>query len=131
MMNNNCKILDYPVRIESEFITALYPDVEDELKKIFEKSGQKSKFAQQLKQRIKYLEENKEKCILHKEWFENYTDMEWLYSLRVKGQFHNFRMYFIFKDNQAIILHAFLEKRKSDIDKAKKIAFNRRKTLYN
>lgn len=125
MINQDCKILEYPSRFDSEYILAMYPEVEDEMMRIYEKTGRKDKLAAQLSVRIRYLEEKKKECILHREWFENYTGMEWLYCLKIKDRFHNFRIYFIFDDDKAVFLHAFVEKNKSDINKAKSVAEQR------
>lgn len=109
----------------------MYPEVEEEMMKIYERSGSKAKFASQLSKRIEYLEDKKEKCVFHCEWFENYTGEEWLYCLKIKGTFHNFRMYFVFYNNKAVFLHAFVEKKKSDIKKAKKVVEARYEMLKN
>lgn len=125
------KRLGYPAKIGSEYIVAMYPEVEDEMIKIYERSGEKNYFIGQLKQRIKYLEEKKKNCILHRNWFENYKGEDWLYCLIIKDK-QNFRMYFVFHNNKAVLLHAFVERRDtSDIRRAKKIAKERYEIIKN
>lgn len=123
--------LDYPWKIESDFILALYPEIRDELKRILEKSGSKNIIISQLKQRINYLEEYKDNCVFHKQWFENYKTIDWLYAVKVKSRDLNLRIYFSFVHNHAVFLHAFVEKSKSDLAKAKGVAAERYKLIEN
>lgn len=119
------KILNYPMRVESEFITALHPVVEDELKEILRRSGSEKRIKRHLKQRLKHLEDSKEKCILHRQWFERYANEEWLYAVRIIDRDLNLRIYFAFINGRAVLLHAFLERSSSDIRGAKEVARDR------
>lgn len=131
MSNNKILNLNYPLSIKSDFIAALYPSVENELKTIIEKSGQKKVLIAQLKQRLDYLENYKEKCVLHNQWFENYKKNDWLYCLKVKNRDVNLRIYFSFIADYAIFLHAFTETAKADLEKAKKKAAERYDLIKN
>lgn len=119
------KILNYPMRVESEFITALHPVVEDELKAILKKSGSEDRIKRLLEQRLKHLENSKENCILHRQWFERYANEEWLYALRITDRDLNLRIYFSFINGKAVFLHAFLKRSNSDMREAKEVARGR------
>lgn len=123
--------LDYPWKIKSDFILAIHPEVRNELKRILGKSGSKNIIISQLKQRIDYLEEYKNNCAFHKQWFENYKTIDWLYAVRVKSKDLNLRIYFSFIENHAIFLHAFVEKSKSDLERAKSVATERYNLIKN
>ncbi len=103
----------YPAAFNSNLIRE-HPDYESELKKIIEKSGAKAKFWGLYKQRLMFLDEERELCSQRKKWFEllKYADEE-LYSMRLEFE-KNIRILFAFVEyagtQYAILLYPFQEK---------------------
>ena len=121
-------IIKYP---EKHGIQNVYVEInfEENLKDIIECSGNKQKFAALYKQRLKYLDENLEKCILYNEWFEKLVDADPFYSMRFNKFSGNPRILFCFTKHFgkkiAILCHCFCEKKGSkDYARNIKIAKN-------
>jgi|LSQX01.1.fsa_nt_gb hypothetical protein len=114
------KIISYPSLIDSKYIKTHW-DFEDDLKNILDRSGSREDFSGKYKQRLKYLEESKEQCILRKAWFENLKQENVLYAMRFDRSQKNIRILFVFisSGNQkfAVLLHAFEEKEAKKLSK--------------
>jgi len=57
------RVISYPSKIASKYIKTHW-DFEDDLKDILERSGSREDISGKYRQRLKYLEESKEQCIL-------------------------------------------------------------------
>lgn len=104
--------LNYPEKYNSGYVLSCEPPFTEELSDIIERSGEKIKFKNKFRQRLNYLTDNKDKCILHEKWFEELKHIKTkyrLYSLRVKDKL-NTRVLFIITKHNAIFLLAFQER---------------------
>ena len=54
---------------------------ENDLKDILERSGQKNDFIGKYKQRLRFLDDRRDKCILKHDWFEELKRADGLYSM--------------------------------------------------
>lgn len=115
-------------------------DYEGDLKNILERSGFRDDFSGKYKQRLKYLEEKKERCTQRKAWFEKLRRVNNLYSMKFDKSQKNIRILFAFVDfdkrKYVVLLHAFEEKdnkkqSKYSYDKAIPIAIKRFKEVMN
>lgn len=116
----------YPTTYESPFIV-VYPDFENEFKRILNRSGKKSRISQLYKQRLRFLDEKKVHCISHPAWFEALTGSNCnhkLYSMKIKDTL-NIRALFIICKNKAILLTLFTETSENSYDIATSIAKKR------
>ncbi len=103
----------YPKEYKSGYIKE-HPKYKGELKDLIERSGFKDKFWNLYKNKLRWLEKERENCIERDNWFEllKYADGN-IYSMIFKTQ-KNIRILFGFVDlmgNQhAVLLHPFEEK---------------------
>lgn len=104
----------YPEKFNSKYIVT-HPACESDLKGILEKSGLNARFISIFKNRLRFLEDRKEQCILRDGWFENLKRADEINVIRFdKTIDKNIRILFAFiKCNgaqYAILLYAFEEK---------------------
>ncbi len=103
----------YPFKFDSIKIKAHW-DFEDDLKSMLERSGFRDDFSGKYKQRLKYLEESKEKCIQRSAWFEKLKKADGLYAIKFDKSQKNIRILFAFinfkGEKYAILLYGFEEK---------------------
>ncbi len=124
----------YPEEFKSSYIKE-HSEYENDLRKLIERSGFKEKFSGLYKQRLEYLEERQELCILRKNWFEllKHVDGE-LYVAKFKAQ-KNLRIIFCFIEyigtKNVLLLCPFEEKEegksKDSYRAAIKIALSRKR----
>lgn len=104
------KIL-YPEEFASEYIYC-YPSLNEELKDILEKSGEKGQFTRKYRRALEFLERLRRNCIYQKT-FEKLRDVENLYSIRLLNGL-NARIlfsFFIWRDKEIVVLlYCFSEK---------------------
>ncbi|OLN33080.1 hypothetical protein [Desulfosporosinus metallidurans] len=112
MMNRMGNIL-YPEVFNSKYIRTHF-EFEVDLTNMLERSGQKADFWGKYKQRLRFLDERKEKCVLKSDWFEELRQAEGLYSMIFDKSQKNIRILFAFieynKVKYALLLCAFEEK---------------------
>jgi hypothetical protein len=127
----------YPIKFHSTQIY-YHQKFEKELQNILEESGYKEKFIPLFYQRLKYLEETQERCIIKSDWFEVLKGSNELYSMKFKGM-KNIRIIFMFTMreslNLVILLCGFEEKNaasnsKTGYKRAIKIAGQRREEIF-
>lgn len=127
----------YPIKFHSTKIY-YHQKFEEELQNILEESGYKEKFIPLFYQRLKYLEETREKCIIKSDWFEILKGSNKLHSMKFKGM-KNIRIIFMFAEreriNLIILLGGFEEKdaannSKTGYKRAIKIAGQRREEIF-
>ena len=132
-------IIHYPFKLDHKYIKAHWA-FEDDLRNILEKSGSKEDISGKFKQRLKYLEETKEKCSLRKAWFERLKQADVLYAMRFDRSQKNIRILFAFissgKQQYAVLLHGFEEKESKKLskfgyDKAISVALKRYEEVIN
>jgi len=79
-----------------------------------ERSGFKDDFRGKYKQRLKFLDERQEKCILKKDWFEELKQTNGLYAMKFNKSQKNIRILFTFikykEIRYVLLLNAFEEK---------------------
>lgn len=111
-MNRIGKIL-YPEAFNSKYIRTHF-DFESDLTNMLERSGLKADFLGKYKQRLRFLDERKEKSILKQDWFEELKQADELYVMRFDKSQKNIRILFSFieynKVKYALLLCAFEEK---------------------
>lgn len=111
-MNRIGNIL-YPEVFNAKYIRTHF-DFEVDLTDILERSGLKADFWGKYKQRLRFLDERKEKCVLKSDWFEELRQAEGLYSMIFDKSQKNIRILFAFieynKVKSALLLCAFEEK---------------------
>jgi hypothetical protein len=114
MMNRMGNIL-YPEVFNAKYIRT-HLDFEADLTNMLERSGQKADFLGKYKQRLRILDERKEKCVLKSDWFEELRQAEGLYSMKFDKSQKNIRILFAFieyhKVKYALLLCVFQEKDK-------------------
>lgn len=104
----------YPEEFRSSYIRE-HLKYENDLRELIERSGFREKFSGLYKQRLKYLEERHELCILKSDWFEllKHVDGE-LYVAKFKAQ-KNIRIIFCFIEylgtKSVLLLYPFEEKK--------------------
>ena len=103
----------YPEVFNAKYIRTHF-DFEIDLTNMLERSGQKADFLGKYKQRLRFLDDRKEKCVLKSDWFEELKQADGLYSMIFDKSQKNIRMLFTFieykKVNYALLLCAFQEK---------------------
>lgn len=70
----------YPEAFKAKYIRT-HGDFENDLKDILERSGQKNDFIGKYKQRLRFLDDRRDKCILKHDWFEELKRADGLYSM--------------------------------------------------
>lgn len=132
-------VIHYPFILDNKYIKAHW-EFEDDLRNILERSGSKEDISGKFKQRLKYLEEAKEQCILRKAWFEKLKQADVLYAMRFDRSQKNIRILFSFisygKQQYAVLLHGFEEKETKKLsrfgyDKAIIVALKRYEEVVN
>lgn len=118
--------IDYPEEFRSAYIKCL-PDLNTDLRKILETSGDRVAYGVFAVERYRFLEAQKNRCVFHKKWFESYGKYKGLtlFAIRFANTRHNIRIVFIFRNDKALLLHAFMERGNDDIERAKEIAYRR------
>lgn len=117
----------YPNKYKNTYIVVYPNEFEEEFINILEKSGAKSKISRKYNQRLRFLDEYKQQCIQHIEWFELLHKTKYkypLYSMKIKDTL-NIRILFIICQNNAILLTAFTETNNNSYIEAVKIAKER------
>jgi hypothetical protein len=103
----------YPDVFNGKYILTHW-DFEDDLKGILERSGRKADFWGKYKQRLRFLDERRTRCIQRSNWFEDLKHTEELYSMLFDRNEKNIRILFCFityqKVQHALLLYAFEEK---------------------
>lgn len=103
----------YPEAFNSNYICTHF-DFESDLTNLLERSGLKADFWGKYKQRLRFLDERKEKCVLKSDWFEELKQADGLYSMIFDKSQKNIRILFTFirynKVKYALLLCAFEEK---------------------
>lgn len=111
-MNRMGNIL-YPEVFNAKYIRTHF-DFEVDLTNMLERSGQRADFWGKYKQRLRFLDERKEKCVLKSDWFEELRQAKGLYSMIFDKSQKNIRILFAFieynKVKYALLLCAFEEK---------------------
>ena len=111
-MNRLGKIL-YPEVFNMKCIKTHW-DFEKDLRNILERSGHKADFWGKYKQRLQFLDNRQEECILKHDWFEKLIQAEGIYSMKFNKSQKNIRILFTFieynKLKYALLLYAFEEK---------------------
>lgn len=112
MMNRTGNIL-YPEVFNAKYIRTHF-DFEVDLANMLERSGQKADFLGKYRQRLRFLDDRKEKCVLKSDWFEELKQADGLYSMIFDKSQKNIRIIFTFihykKVKYALLLCAFQEK---------------------
>jgi len=112
MMNRMGNIL-YPEAFNANYIRA-HLNFEIDLTSMLDRSGQKADFWGKYKQRLRFLDERKEKCVLKHDWFEELRQADGLYSMKFDKSQKNIRILFAFIEynnvKYALLLSAFEEK---------------------
>ena len=104
----------YPEEFRSSYIKE-HPKYENDLRELIERSGFRDKFRGLYRQRLKYLEERRKRCVLRENWFEllKHIDGE-LCVIKFKTQ-KNIRILFCFIEYPemecAVLLYPFKEKK--------------------
>ncbi len=126
-MKKDICCISYPSVYKSEYIKAYYK-LDEELNDLVASSGQERKFDGQYRQRLRYLEEEKEKSIFRTKWFESLKGIRDINGIRFLNVL-NIRILFTFieidGENQVILLTAFMEKSKKDYKGPSSIALKR------
>ena len=105
---------------------------EDDLRKLYEKSGNKAKLISGLEKRMKYLQENGPLAVKHEEWFDRLTSANGeLYEMRFSKMKNlgNLRIIYCFLKGDICLLHVFQERKDSDTDLAIKVSLERKRGL--
>jgi hypothetical protein len=106
------KIL-YPEEFKAKYIRTHW-DFENDLQNVLERSGFKDDFRGKYKQRLKFLDERQEKCILKNDWFEELKQTNGLYAMKFNKSQKNIRILFTFIKYKgiryALLLNVFEEK---------------------
>ncbi|MCR4442712.1 MAG: hypothetical protein QHH10_11170 [Peptococcaceae bacterium] len=109
----NIKNIVYPEEFRSGYIKEHW-DYKKDLEDILEKSGLINSFSGVYKQRLKWLEENKEDSIKRNKWFEKLKRAPDLYSMKFERTAKNIRILYAFvsygKEIKAVLLYPFEEK---------------------
>ncbi len=103
----------YPEAFKAKYIKTHW-DFEDDLQDILERSGQKADFWGKYRQRLQFLDDRQNACILRSDWFEKLKQADGLYSMKFNKSQKNIRILFTFieynKLKCALLLYAFEEK---------------------
>ncbi len=103
----------YPEAFNSKHIRT-HRDFEDDLKAILERSGNKAEFCGRYKQRLRFLDERYERCVLKRDWFEKLRHADGLFSMKFNKVQKNIRIIFTFVEYKgvkyALLLYVFEEK---------------------
>ncbi|MDD3894779.1 MAG: hypothetical protein PHU36_07155 [Syntrophomonadaceae bacterium] len=117
----------YPEVFKAKYIMTHW-DFENDLKDVLERSGQKNDFIGKYKQRLRFLDDRRDKCILKHDWFEELKQADGLYSIKFNNTQKNIRIIFTFieynEHKYALLLSAFAEK-----DKKKMSQYSYRKHI--
>lgn len=118
--------IDYPLEHVSEYIKRIR-DVKDDLFALLDTSGEKIKYGILSKKRYEHLEIARQECVFHREWFESYGNYREItfYGIRFNKTKHNLRIIFIFWNDKVVLLHAFAERKSSDVTRALETAYRR------
>lgn len=123
----------YPEAFHAKSIRT-HLNFESDLTNMLERSGQKADFWGKYKQRLRFLDDRKEKCILKSDWFEELKQADGLYSMIFDKSQKNIRILFTFieynKVKYALLLCAFQEKdnkKKSQYSYSTKIPIARKR----
>lgn len=115
-MKKDVCCINYPSVYKSEYIKVYYK-LDKELNDLVANSGQERKFDGQYRQRLRYLEEEKEKSIFRTKWFESLKGVRDINGIRFLNVL-NIRILFAFVEikgeSQVVLLTAFMEKTKKD-----------------
>lgn len=129
-----CKVY-CPIEFNSNRIY-VHPKFEDDMKKILEKSGLKKGFAENLRQKLYFIEKDMH-CSTKTRWLEKLREEEGLYSIKFK-MIKNIRIICMFKDASereiVILLCGFEEKNsknksRDSYDKGIEKAIKRKKEI--
>lgn len=92
---------------QTDFIPLIHPKCEKEMAEIAKESGRIKKFRSDFKARLDFLIANKERCTLHREWFEalKYSETG-MHGMRL-ASINNMRVLFIIQNNESWFLCAF------------------------
>ncbi len=111
-MNRIGNIL-YPEAFNAKYIRT-YFNFEIDLTNLLDRSGKKVDFWGKYRQRLRFLDERKEKCVLKSDWFEELKQTDGLYSMKFNKSQKNIRIFFAFIEynsvKYALLLCAFEEK---------------------
>lgn len=114
-MKHNISKIIYPLEYNPDYIVCVHPLFLDSFEKILEGSGRKYHVVKLFEQRLKFLEDKKQKAILRRDWIEKLGHHKDWHSIRIKDKDLNIRILFIFytyKNRQyAVLFSAFLEKK--------------------
>ena len=130
-MKNNLCYIRHPSVYQSEYIK-VYFKLEAEINDLVGNSGQRRLFEGQYRQRLRYLEEEKEESIKRVKWFESLKGVNDINGIRFLNVL-NIRILFAFVEidgeSHVILLTAFLEKTKKDYRGPSELALQRLKEI--
>lgn len=103
----------YPEAFNAKYIRT-HLNFEIDLIDLLERSGKKADFWGKYRQRLRFLDERKEQCVLKSDWFEELRRTDGLYSMKFKKSQKNIRILFAFIEynsvKYALLLYVFEEK---------------------
>lgn len=113
---SNFETIRYPMVYESSKIM-MHKKCSDELKKLIDKSGKKTRFAAQFKIRLDFLARHGANAVQHDEWFEDLKHTNGIYAIRFVS-IDNIRILYVIHNSAAFLLHAFKETSKGNDGKS-------------